>query len=110
MFLKLFGQTDSRKQHEQTVWIQTKNQPGQRPSVWCYGTFFLCLVSFVSMTNLLEDIPVVLSTMSISTQTLVSLRRRFMRCTLFSMAVGSVISVAQLAGNQPLSPSLILSP
>lgn len=44
------------------------------------------------------------------TQTLVSLRSRFMRCTLFSMAVGLVISVAQLAGNQPLSPSRILSP
>lgn len=43
-------------------------------------------------------------------QTLVSLRSRFMRCTLFSMAVGLVISVAQLAGNQPLSPSRILSP
>lgn len=43
-------------------------------------------------------------------QTLVSLRRRFMRCTLFSMAAGLVISVAQLAGNQPRSPSLILSP
>lgn len=44
------------------------------------------------------------------TQTLVSLRRRFMRWTLFSMTVGLVISVAQLAGNQPLSPSRILSP
>lgn len=42
--------------------------------------------------------------------TLVSLRRRFIRCTLFSMTVGLVISVAQLAGNQPLSPSRILSP
>lgn len=43
-------------------------------------------------------------------QTLVSLRRRFIRCTLCSMTVGLVISVAQLAGNQPLSPSRILSP
>lgn len=42
--------------------------------------------------------------------TLVSLRRRFIRCTLCSMTVGLVISVAQLAGNQPLSPSRILSP
>lgn len=44
------------------------------------------------------------------TQTSVSLRSRSMRCMLFSMAVRFVIWVAQLAGNQPLSPSLIRSP
>lgn len=69
----------------------------------------------MSGTNLLEGFfSVILSSLRVQpltvTQTLVSLRSRFMRCTLFSMAVGLVISVAQLAGNQPLSPSRILSP
>ena len=69
----------------------------------------LCTHFIRKMTDLKWELPISCCAVNDS-QTLVSFRRRFILWTLFSIAARFVISVAQPAGNQPLTPSLILSP
>ncbi len=97
-------------------WNKTRNSSCSVSGVCCELTVHeVCRKCSNSITNILHLFKIIVCKLSPSVkresaQTSVSLRSRSIRCMLFSMAVRFVIWVAQLAGNQPLSPSLIRSP